>query len=333
MRAAVVTAHGQAPSYAEHPDPAAAADVVVVRMTAAPVVPLDQLCASGTSYFGAPDLPYVPGVQGVGVVESGPDVAPGSRVWVSSQAGMAPVDGTLAEWCAVPARDVVMLDPDVVDLSDSVVAALGLSGVAAWSSLVRARLEAGERVLVLGAGGAVGQAAIGVAKALGAARVVGVCRGGSVERARRAGADEVVALPDEPDPAALAAALVEALDGQAHVVVDPVFGWVADAATRALAPFGRLVNIGGSAGDGATLSSAVLRGKTLDVLGYTNNALTPEQRAAGTHRRRRPGRRGAGDRRAPGPPARRGRRCVGRRGRRQRAAGADALSPGRAEWW
>jgi NADPH:quinone reductase-like Zn-dependent oxidoreductase len=254
----------------------ATGEVVVVRMTAAPVVPLDQLCASGTSYFGAPALPYVPGVQGVGIVESGPGPAPGTRVWVSSQAGMAPVDGTLAELCAVPARDVVVLDADVADV---VVAALGLSGVAAWSSLVRARLEAGERVLVLGAGGAVGQAAIGVAKARGAARVVGVCRAGSVERARRAGADEVVALPDEPDPAALAAALVEALDAQAHVVVDPVFGWVADAATRALAPFGRLVNIGGSAGDGATLSSAVLRGKTLDVLGYTNNALTPEHRA------------------------------------------------------
>src|SRR5215218_8891048 len=97
MRAAVITAHGQAPSYAEHPDPVGASHAVVVRMTAAPVVPLDQLCASGTSYFGAPALPYVPGVQGVGVVESGPGPAPGSRVWVSSQAGMASVDGTLAE--------------------------------------------------------------------------------------------------------------------------------------------------------------------------------------------------------------------------------------------
>ena len=61
--------------------------------------------------------------------------------------------------------------------------------------------------------------------------------------------------------------------------IDPVFGWVADAAIRALAPYGRLVNLGGAAGDAATLSSAVVRGKTLDVLGYTNNALTPEQRA------------------------------------------------------
>ena len=117
-------------------------------------------------------------------------------------------------------------------------------------------------------------------------------------------------LPDDPTPRRSPGALSEALGGPAHVVVDPVFGWVADAAARALAPYGRLVNLGGSAGDGATLSSAVLRGKTLDVLGYTNNALTPDQRAealtgvvalaAGRARHRR----------APGPPARRHRRRV-----------------------
>ena len=271
MRAAVVTAHGEPPAYAEHPDASPGDDRVLVRMTAAPVVPLDLLCASGTSYFGAPALPYVPGVQGVGVAEDG------ARVWISSQAGMAPGDGTLAERCVVPSADVVRLDSD---LPDATVAAIGLSGVAAWGAVARAGLQDGERVLVLGAGGAVGQAAIGVARARGAARVVGVCRpGASAERAAAAGADEVVTLPDDDDAAVLAASMQAALGGPADVVVDPVFGWVAEAACRALAPRGRLVNLGGSAGDGATLSSAVLRGKTLDVLGYTNNALTPDQRA------------------------------------------------------
>ena len=271
MRAAVVNAHGEPPAYAEHPDASPGDDQVLVRMTAAPVVPLDLLCASGTSYFGAPALPYVPGVQGVGVSEDG------ARVWVSSQAGMTPVDGTLAELCVVSSADVVRLDSD---LPDATVAAIGLSGVAAWGAVARAGLHDGERVLVLGAGGAVGQAAIGVARSRGAARVVGVCRpGASAERAAAAGSDEVVTLPDDNDAAALAASMQAALGGPADVVVDPVFGWVAEAACRALAPRGRLVNLGGSAGDGATLSSAALRGKTLDVLGYTNNALTPDQRA------------------------------------------------------
>ena len=272
MRAAVLTEHGQAPAYAEHPEPDGGDGLVVVRMTAAPVVPLDLLCASGTSYFGAPALPYVPGVQGVGELDDG------TRVWVSSSAGMAPGDGTLAEQCVVRSVDVV---PIVADLEDTAVAALGLSGVAAWGALVlRAQLQTGERVAVLGAGGAVGQAAIGVAKARGAARVVGVCRpGASAERAHRAGADEVVELPADQDTAALVRALQQAADGPLNVVVDPVFGWVGEAATRALAAYGRLVNLGGSAGDTAPLSSAVVRGKTLAVLGDTNHALTPEQRA------------------------------------------------------
>jgi NADPH:quinone reductase-like Zn-dependent oxidoreductase len=271
VKAAVLTAHGQAPRYADHPDPSPGDGRVLVEMTAAPVVPLDLLCAGGKSYFGAPALPYVPGVQGVGRLSEG------TRVWVSSSAGMAPGDGTLAELCEVRSVDVVPID---AALDDTVVAALGLSGVAAWGALTRARVQDGDRVLVLGAGGAVGQAAIGVARAYGAGRVVGVCRAGaSVERATDAGADEVVTLPADQDVAALAAALEHALDGAADVVVDPVFGWVATAACVALAPHGRLVNLGGSAGDAATLSSAVLRGKSLEVHGYTNNSLTPKQRA------------------------------------------------------
>ena len=102
-----------------------------------------------------------------------------------------------------------------------------------------------------------------------------VCRAGGVDRARRNGAHAVVTLPESGDVAELAAAMTEALEGPADVVVDPVFGWVAEAACRAMAPRGRLVNLGGSAADAASLSSAVIRGKSLDVLGYTNNSLTP----------------------------------------------------------
>src|SRR5919112_6799386 len=109
MRAAVLTAHGEPPSYAEHPDPVAVDDQVLVRITAAPVVPLDLLCASGTSYFGQPALPYVPGVQGVGVTDDG------RRVWVASSAGMRPGDGTLAERYAVTPADIVAISGDVQD--------------------------------------------------------------------------------------------------------------------------------------------------------------------------------------------------------------------------
>jgi NADPH:quinone reductase-like Zn-dependent oxidoreductase len=237
------------------------------------VVPLDLLCASGTSYFGVPRTPYVPGGQGVGVVESSATFEPGTRVWFFTTAGMAPGDGSLAERCAVPDVDVV---PIVAAVPDALAAALGLSGVAAWMALSwRARLAAAERVLVLGAGGAVGQAGIGVARVLGAAEVVALARPTSVARARAAGADVVVPL-DTTDVDALATSL--AVHGPYDVILDPVFGPAATAAARELAVGGRLVNLGGAGGDTAQLSSASLRSKSAAVLGYTNNALTAEQR-------------------------------------------------------
>jgi NADPH:quinone reductase-like Zn-dependent oxidoreductase len=133
-------------------------------------------------------------------------------------------------------------------------------------------------VLVLGGGGAVGQAAIGAAKVLGAGRVVAVARSPEArERARRAGADEVVPLSGDVDH--LTARFQEAVGGSVHVVIDPVFGVAATAASRVLAERGRLVNLGGSSGDVAEFSSAVLRSRSLQVLGYTNNALSPAERA------------------------------------------------------
>jgi NADPH:quinone reductase-like Zn-dependent oxidoreductase len=276
MRAAVLTTPGESPEHAEHPAPEAAAGRTLVRMTAAPIVPLDLLCASGTSYFGRPATPYVPGTQGVGVVEQSATWPEGTRVFVVSTAGMAPGDGSLAERCAVPDAAVVPL-PDGV--ADEDAAALGMSAVAAWMALTdRARLTAGETVVVTGAGGAVGQVAVAAAQLLGAGRVVAVCRSdAAAERARSAGADEVVRL--ETDVDRLTDRLKEAV-GSVDVVVDPVFGVAATAASRVLAPFGRLVNLGGAGGDVAEFSSAVLRSRTASVLGYTNAMLSPEQQRA-----------------------------------------------------
>jgi NADPH:quinone reductase-like Zn-dependent oxidoreductase len=277
VRAALLQAYASAPVVAAHP---AADGETAVTVTVAPVVPLDLLCASGTSYFGEPARPYVPGVQGVGRVLRSPTLEPATRVWFSTSAGMAPGDGSLAEQCVVAADDVVPLADEVAD-EDA--AAVGLSGVAAWMSLTwRAALQPGERVLVLGAGGVVGQSAVAAARSLGAARVVAVCRSAAAEtRAARAGADEVLRVgPDEmSDAAALGRRFVDAAIGPVDVVVDPVFGPLATAACVALAAGGRLVNLGGLGGDDAQFSSAALRGRSASVLGYTNNAITPAQRA------------------------------------------------------
>ncbi len=266
---------GRPPEVGDHPDPEATVGHTLVRVTAVPVVPLDLLCASGTSYFGAPKVPYVPGVQGVGVVERSGAFEPGTRVWFATKAGMAPGDGAMAELCVVPDVDVV---PAGSEPADAEIAALGTSALASWMCLTwKARLRPGETVVALGAGGAVGQSTIWAAHVLGADRVVGVCRPGpSEERARRAGADHVVPLTDDVD--ALATAIAEATGGSVDVVIDPVGGIATTAAARGLAEGGRLVNLGSAASDHVDLSSAVLRSRSIEVLGYTNNSVSAEQR-------------------------------------------------------
>jgi NADPH:quinone reductase-like Zn-dependent oxidoreductase len=271
MRAAQIVEPGRLPVLAERDPPAAAEGYVLVDVLAAPITPLDLLCATGTSYFGKPATPYVPGVQGVG--RTG-----GRVVWFPTSAGMAAGDGSMAERAAVPEADLVPL-PSGVDPVE--VAALGLSAVAAHMALTwRGELAPGEQVIVLGAGGVVGQAAVQLARATGARRVIAGARSAAAQaRAEKAGADAVVAL-DTEDVDELARRFAAAADGPVELVLDPLFGAPAAAAARALCPHGRLVNLGSSAGETCPLDSSTLRGRSLRLLGYTNNALTREQRAA-----------------------------------------------------
>jgi NADPH2:quinone reductase len=278
MRAAIIQACGEPPTTGERDRPEQERGRVVVSVQAAPITPLDLLCASGTSYFGVPALPYVPGVQGVGfVTEDGDRGSAGTRVWFPTSAGMRPGDGSLAQYCSVSEDDLVPL-PDGV--GEAQAAALGLSAVAAWMALTwRAALQPGEQVLVLGAGGVVGQVAVQAARLLGARRVVAACRSAAAqETARAAGADAVVPVKPGDDAATLAERLAAACDGGVDVVVDPLFGVPAEAAVRLLAQGGRLVNLGGSAAETATFDSSTLRSRSAAVLGYTNNELTKDQR-------------------------------------------------------
>lgn len=275
VQAAVIEEPGRPPRVVDRERPAAAPDAVTVRVTAAPITPLDLLCASGTSYFGRPATPYVPGVQGVGV-----DERDGTPVWFATSAGMQPGDGSMRAVATVPERDVVPLPPGA---DAAVVAALGLSAVAAWLALTwRGELAAGERVLVLGAGGVVGQAAVQLARLAGAGSVIAAARSVAArERALRLGADAAVALGGGDagdDVSGLAERMRAACDGPVDLVLDPLFGVPAAAALRTLRPGGRLVNLGGAAGETAPLDSATLRSRSLRVLGYTNNELTPAQR-------------------------------------------------------
>jgi NADPH:quinone reductase-like Zn-dependent oxidoreductase len=271
MRAVLLDQCGAPPSIGDRDSPTAADGELVVRVTAASITPLDLLCASGTSYFGAPATPYVPGVQGVGEL---PD---GTAVWFATTAGMRPGDGSMAEYAVVRPADTVAL-PDGVD--HRLIAALGLSAVAAYMALTwRGGLQPGEQVLVLGAGGVVGQAGIQLALLGGARRVIAAARSSSSrERALRLGAAACISSTGA-DVGTLAAEMNAAADGPVDLVLDPLFGVPAAAALRTLRSGGVLVNLGGSAGETAPFDSATLRSGSLSVLGYTNNNLTADQRA------------------------------------------------------
>lgn len=277
MPAAVIRKHAAPPEYGPWPMSRRGPGQALVRVRAAPISPLDLLCASGTSYFGPPKLPYIPGVQGIGTVIESDALAPGQRVWFSCDAGMKPGDGSIAQYCVIEDSAALAL-PDQID--DDLAAALGLSAIAAWMALTwRGRLQPGEQVLVLGASGAVGQVAVQAAKLLGARRVIAASRDEAARaRALTQGADASVDLTGG-DVDEISRRIAAACDGPLHLVIDPLWGIPAEAAIRVLGTEGRLVNLGSSAGPSARFESATIRSRLHAILGYTNNALTHEQKA------------------------------------------------------
>jgi NADPH:quinone reductase len=139
-----------------------------------------------------------------------------------------------------------------------VAAAVGVVGITALLALERAAPLDGTRVLVLGASGAVGQIAVQLAKAMGAARVVGAGRSADrLARVRELGADEVVELGSGD----LGEAFKRAAGGQLDVVVDPLWGEPAMAALGAIATEGRLVNVGQSAGTDVRIPLETVRNR------------------------------------------------------------------------
>lgn len=145
IKAAVLHGYEVPPRYEDFELPLPSEGELLVKVTAASIVPLDLICASGASYFGRPDLPYIPGVQGVGIV-SGPGET--GRIWFQTSAGMKPGNGSMADYCLV-SKDSTYPIPD--DIGDDVAAALGLSAVAAWNALISARVSSNDSVVVLGA--------------------------------------------------------------------------------------------------------------------------------------------------------------------------------------
>jgi len=265
MRAAVVKEFGPILSHRldSLPDPTPGPGEVLVAIRAAAVNFVDSLVVTGKYQF-LPERPFAPGKLPAGVVTAlgagVQDLKVGDRVLTLAE------QGGYAERIAVAARECFKLPP-AMSFVDA--AAMALVYDTAWFALrERARLRAGESVLVLGATGGVGLAAIQLAKALGAKVFAGVANPAKAPLASSAGADAIVDLAKDNLRDALREQVFANNDGHGvDIVLDPVGGDAFEAALRALAWRGRLVVIGFAAGRIPSVQANYLLVKNIEVSG------------------------------------------------------------------
>ena len=278
MQAALIRTISHDPVLGEIARPTRKPGQVLIAVRAAALNPIDQWLASGQFYLGHPPLPYVPGCEGAGVVLEGDGtLQPGTRV--RFECPVLSTYGSLAPRTVVESEDAIPI-PD--DAPDDLAASIGIAGMAGWLSVAsRAQVSPGERVVVLGATGVVGQVAVQAARWLGAGRIVAVGRNReALDRTRELGADGVVALEGQ-DVGELAGALQAAAGGPIDVVIDGLWGNPALAAMTAAGPRARVVNLGQSSAPTLTLPSGMVRGKMLSLLGYSNMLESKAERRRG----------------------------------------------------
>lgn len=223
------------------PKPTLADGEILVQIHAAGINPSDVKNVSGNMLNTT--LPRIPGRDFAGVVVEGSNSLLGQEVWGTGGDIGFTRDGTHAQYIALPQGAVT---PKPANLSLEQAGSIGVTYITAWLCLNSAQLAAGETVLVIGATGGVGSAAIQIAKWQGA-RVLG-----TVRRER----DRSLAEQSHPDSilnletAALNDAVMNATDGKgANVIVDTVGGSMVELCLQSLSHQGRLVEISSPAHD------------------------------------------------------------------------------------
>ncbi|MEH3046828.1 NADPH:quinone oxidoreductase family protein [Sphingomonas adhaesiva] len=235
------------------PEPVAGAGQVTIRVRAAALNYPDLLMTRG-EYQLKPPLPFTPGMEVAGEVIAGDGFAPGTAVVAGTRTG------GLAEVVAV---DAAAVREKPAHLSFAEAAGVGAAYLTAYVALVRlAKVEPGEWVVVHGATGGVGLAAVDLAKALGA-RVIATSRS----------AEKLAIVADQYDVDATCLApgfretVKEITGGGADVIYDPVGGDVFDESVRSIAFGGRLLVVGFTSGRIATVSTNMPLIKGFSVVG------------------------------------------------------------------
>ena len=244
--------------------PSAAASELVVNLTHAAINPLDVWACQG-NFAAITKLPHTPGAEGLGTDAKGTlGIVSGAGVGIARQ-------GTYAESIAVPLTAWV---PIPTGAQPGQAASMGIAGVTAYQTVrVLAKTTAEDVVLVLGASGGVGSVAAQLARNIGATVL------GQTSSASKAGAVEATGA--EVIVAADGNALVAAIgDRKVSVVIDGLGGTFSGAAISVMAPFGRLVSYGTSAGVDVTLQMRNLYRNGITLMGYTGLLLKPDERTA-----------------------------------------------------
>ncbi len=242
------------------PSPIPGVGEVKVALQARGVSYVDVLQIAG-QYQVKRAVPFIPGSEAAGIVtDTGPGVEhvqPGDRVLVP---------GGFAEEVVVAASHVVPL-PDTVSFETA--AAFRSSYCTAYYALQRGRLKAGEVLLIHGAAGGVGLAAVDVGKLLGATIIATASTAEKLAVCQQMGADHVINYTHGFREQ------VKALTGDrgADVIYDPVGGDVFDESMRCIAPFGRLLIIGFTSGRAALAKTNHLLIKDAEAIGLTIGAL------------------------------------------------------------
>lgn len=280
MRALICDDYGGIDSLrvGELPDPSPGPGSVLLKVEAAAVSFADTLMVSGLYQF-RPDPPFAPGYEVAGTVivaNQADGLSPGDRV-----CGFL-LHGGIAEKAVVSAASTSRLPEEIsFEIGSVVPATYGTS----YHALVdRASLQDGETLLVLGAAGGVGLAAVQIGRTLGARVIAAVSSDDKARLVTDSGADDVIRY-DQMD---LREAIDRTTDGEGvDVVFDPVGGETTEAALRSTRWGGRLLVVGFASGEipGIPLNVPLLKGNS--VMGvfwgrFTNEE--PERSAENTRR-------------------------------------------------
>lgn len=267
MKAAVLHELGTRPKFETFNDPQPNSEQVIVAVKAASIKQLDKIKASGKHYTKYPHFPIVVGTDGTGTLEDGTPI----YAWG--------ITGMLAEKALVQKDNWTVL-PDGITFEVAAALPNALIG-SDMALLYRAKMEAGQTILINGATGVTGKIAMQMAKYRGASKIIVTGRNEEILNELKAlGADEIISLKQNDE------AIIEQIqqihnDSRIDIVLDYLWGHPVELilqAFKSLPPRRiKLVTVGEMAGSTISLASGTLRSTQIELLGSGIGSITPSE--------------------------------------------------------